>query len=132
MSMIGKKKKEEENEYNFLTNDLLIVFNDEKRTSDINMITEVTENAIKVEGLYNIPIDDCEITTGKDGRNFFYRAPTQSIVETQRLAKLEINTVLEQITSYSPPILPSSLDWTKGLLIGLIFIALVVLGFAAA
>ncbi|WP_117161272.1 hypothetical protein [Paraliobacillus sp. X-1268] len=125
------KKKSEENEYNFSTNDLLIVFNHEKRTSDINLVTEVTDNAVKVDGLYNVPLEDCEITTGKDGRNFFYRAPTQSIVETERLAKLEMNTVLEQITSYKPPILPSSLDWTKGLLIGLIFIALVVLGFAA-
>lgn len=125
------KRKNEENEYNFPTNDLLIIFNDEKRTSDINHITSITDNAIKVDGLYSVPLEDCEITTGKDGRNFFYRAPTQSIVETERLAKLEMNTVLEQITSYKPPVLPGSLDWTKGLLIGLIFISLIVLGFAA-
>lgn len=126
------KKGSSEDEFDFITNDLLIVFDDEMKTSDIKRVTSISDNAVLVDGLYKVPLGDCEITTGKDGRNFFYRAPSQSIIETERLAKLEMNMVLEQITSYKAPILPTSMDWTKGLLFGLIFITVIILGIAAA
>ncbi len=122
MGLLNKKK---EDDYQFETNDLLIVFDEENRTSDINLVTSVDNEVVTVEGMYNVPLKDCEITTGKDGRNFFYRAPSRSIQETERLARLENNMVLSQITAYKPPILPASMDWTKGLLIALIFIAFI-------
>lgn len=124
-------KKEDENQFNYETNDLLIVFDDDNRTSDIQVVTDFSDNAVTGE-TYKVPLEDCEITTGRDGRNFFYRAPAQSIKETHRLAELERNMVLTQITAYRPPVHPASIDWVKGLLIALIFIAFIVLGFVAS
>lgn len=119
------KKKEEA----FITEDYLIVFDDEKRTSDINLITDIQEDKVMVDGLYSVPLYDCEITNGRMGRNFFYRAPTRSITETQRLAQLEFNTVIKQVTAYRPPVLPGSMDWTKGLLFGALILAIIVMAF---
>jgi len=121
------RKKEED--YTYETTDLLITFDDEKRTSDINRVTVIQDGAVIVAGHYKVPLLDCEITTGKEGRNFFYRAPSRSIMETERLAQLELNEVLTQITAYKPPIPPTSMDWTKGLLFGLLFVALIVMAF---
>ncbi|WP_445486483.1 hypothetical protein [Niallia sp. 03133] len=123
------KKRKEDDEYLFETRDILIVFDHEQKTSDICTITNIDQDSIIAAGKYKIPLLDCVVTTGLDGRNYFYNAPTQSIVETRRLAELEKNMVLEQITAYRPPIPPASMDWTKGLLfvglflcvIGLIF-----------
>lgn len=129
--MLGLRKKNED-EFLMETSDILIIFDNDKKTSDIRTITSVTEDAVIVAGYYKVPLLDCEITVGADGRNFFYRAPSQSIEETQRLAQLEMSTVLTQITAYQPPVLPSSLDWTKGLLFALILIAFIVIGFIAA
>lgn len=124
-------RKNDDDEYNFETADLLIVFDDEKKTSDINRVTSVTTDSVIVAGSYKIPLDDCEITTGKEGRNFFYKAPSRSIIETERLAKLEMSMVLTQITAYKPPVPPTSMDWTKGLLFGLVFIAFIVMGISS-
>jgi len=125
---ILNRRRNPEDEYAFETNDLLIVFDDEKKTSDIQRITAIEENTLYVSGKYAIPILDCEITTGAEGRNFFYRAPSQSIKETQRLAQLEKSMVLNQITAYKEPVSPASFDWTKGLLFGLLFLAFIILG----
>ena len=119
------KKKEEE----ILTDDYLIVFDNDKRTSDIQPITEITAEAVSVHGLYNVPLEDCEITNGRLGRNFFYRAPSQSITETQRLAKLEFNTVLRQVTSYKPPEMPGGMDITKIFLFVALIIAIIMFAF---
>jgi hypothetical protein len=126
--MFFKKKKEE-----FFpdTNDILIVFDNEHKASDIQRISEIREGTLYVTGKYAVPADDCEITTGLEGRNFFYRAPSQSVLETQRLAALEQNLVLTQITAYRPPMLPTSMDWTKGLLFGLIFLAFIIIGLSS-
>lgn len=118
-------RRNEDEQYNFETTDILIVFDDEKKTSDIKTITQVTEDSVIVAGSYKVPLLDCEITTGKEGRNFFYRAPSQSIKETGRLAELEMSMVLEQITAYTPPIPPSSMDWQKGLMFGTIFLLII-------
>lgn len=123
MGLFNKKK--EEDDFNFETSDLLIVFDDEKRTSDIKRVTSVMDGAVTVAGFYKIPLHDCEITTGAEGRNFFYRAPSQSIIETERLAELEESMVLSQITAYKTPVPPSAIDWTKGLLFGLVFICVI-------
>lgn len=129
--MLGFRKKDED-DFQVETNDLLIVFDNDNKTSDIRVITTIDADAVIVSGYYKVPILDCEITVGADGRNFFYRAPSRSVEETERLAQLEMNTVLTQITAYQQPMLPSSLDWTKGLLFGLILIAFIVIGFIAA
>jgi hypothetical protein len=128
--MISFKRKKEE-EFFPETSDVLIVFDEDKRTSDIQRITDVREGVLYANGLYAIPILDCEITTGAEGRNFFYRAPSQAIMETQRLAELERSIVLNQITAYKPPVLPSSMDWTKALLFVGIFLAFIVFGISS-
>jgi hypothetical protein len=121
--MFGFKKKDDE--FSFETNDILIVFDDDNKTSDIRRITEITEDSVIVAGYKIVPLLDCEVTTGKEGRNFFYRAPSRSVQETGRLAQLEMNMVLEQITAYKPPVPPTSMDWTKGLLFGGIFLCVI-------
>src|SRR5690625_2914401 len=118
-------QRKETDEFSMETNDLLIVFDNDKKTSDIKHVTEVTGEAVISAGYYKVPLEDCEITVGSDGRNFFYRAPSNSVMETQRLAQLELSTVLSQITAYQEPIPPTSIDWTKGLLFGLIFFAFI-------
>jgi hypothetical protein len=129
MGLLNRKKEDEE--YTFETSDILIVFDDEKRTSDIKRITEIDGESVIAAGHYKIPLEDCEVTTGQEGRNFFYRAPSQSIKETQRLAALEQSMVLTQITAYKPPVPPNTMDWTKGLLFGLVFIAFIVMGLSS-
>jgi len=123
MGLFNHRKDDEE--YIFETTDILIVFDNDKKTSDIKTVTQVTEDSVIVAGFYKVPLEDCEITTGKEGRNFFYRAPSQSVLETGRLAQLEMNMVLEQITAYKPPMLPTSMDWTKGLMFGAIFLLII-------
>lgn len=121
-------RKSNDDEYNLETNDLLIVFDDDNRTSDINRVTEVSADSVIVAGMYKVPLQDCEITTGREGRNFFYKAPARSVIETERLAKLEMSMVLSQITAYKPPVPPTSMDIQKWLLFGLVFIAFIVMG----
>lgn len=123
-----KKKKEDEF---FDTDDLLIVFDDDNKTSDIRRVTGITEDSVICAGYYKVPYSDCEITTGDLGRNFFYRAPKKSITETERLAQLEMNMVLTQVTAYNPPEPPNTMDWTKGLLFGLVFVAFLVMGISS-
>lgn len=126
-----KRRKEEEDEFFFDTSDILIIFDDDKRTSDIKRISEIRDGTIYVTGQYAVPYEDCDITTGADGRNFFYKAPSESVKETQRLAELERNIVLSQITAYKQPVPPSSIDWTKGLLFGLVFVAFIIMGISS-
>lgn len=126
MSIFNKRNSEE---HILDTNDMLIVFDNDSKTSDIARVTAVEDEAVIAAGRYKIPVQDCEITTGREGRVFFYRAPSRSVTETERLAKLEFNTVLNQITAYKPPIPPSSMDWTKGLLVFLLFVAIIVAAF---
>jgi|SRR5690625_1981735 len=131
MNIFNRKKTDEADEYVIETDDRLIVFDSDNRTSDINFVTKITSDSIIVDGLYVVPIKDCEVTTGRNGRNFFYRAPQESITETQRLAQLEKNMILSQITAYTPPVLPNSIDWVKGLLFGMLFIAMIIIAIVA-
>jgi hypothetical protein len=129
--MFGFKKKKEDDEFFFETSDILIIFDNENKTSDIQRISEIREGTIYVTGKYAVPYDECEITTGAEGRNFFYRAPAESVFETQRLAALEQSIVLNQITAYKQPVPPAAMDWTKGLLFALIFIAFIIIGISS-
>ncbi|USK56379.1 hypothetical protein LIS82_07875 [Cytobacillus solani] len=128
--MFGRSKKQKD-EFFPETNDIVIVFDDDNKSSDIQRIDEIREGVIYVTGKYAIPIDDCQITTGAEGRNFFYKAPAESVFEVQRLAALEQTLVLTQITAYRPPMPPAAMDWTKGLLFGLVFIAFIVMGLSS-
>lgn len=123
--MFNRNKKDD---LTFETDDMLIVFDDENKTSDIVYITDITEDSVMSAGKYKVPREDCELTNGPNGLIYFYRAPQRSIIETQRLAQLEKNMVLRQITAYNPPEPHSSMDLTKGLLFGLVFIAFIIMG----
>lgn len=124
---MGLFKKNDKDEY--LTDDYLIIFDNDKKTSDVAQITEITEDTVKVQGMYAVPLEDCEVTNGVLGRNFFYRAPSQSITETKRLAQLEINTVLRQVTAYRPPEAPGAMDMTKIFLFVALIISIIVMAF---
>jgi hypothetical protein len=128
---MGFLRKKREDEFFPETNDILIVFDDEKKTSDIQRIHEIRDNAVYVIGKYNVPLHDCEISTGPEGRHFFYRAPSRSVQETKRLAELEKSIVLRQITAYRPPEPQSQMDITKILLFGLVFFAFIVMGISS-
>ena len=95
------------------TNDVLIVFDDEAKTSDIKRINNIEEDTLFVTGEYAVPIGDCEITNSVNGRNFFYRAPSQSVQETKRLAQLEKSMVLKHITQFKPKPPESPFDIMK-------------------
>jgi len=126
-----ERYKGKNNELFYDTDDVLIVFDDDNKTCDINYISTIKEDSIIVDGKYNVPLHDTEISTGQIGRVFFYRAPSQSVKETQRLAQLELSTVLTQITAYRPPELPTAFDWTKALLFVLVFIAFIIIAVVA-
>src|SRR5690625_2356946 len=129
--MLSFLKKDDDDKEFFDTEDMLIVFDNENKTSDIVYITEITDDAVIAAGRYKVPREDCEITNGVNGRNFFYRAPARSVIETERLAQLEKSMVLQQVTAYNPPEPPTTMDWTKGLLFGLVFIAFIVMGLSS-
>lgn len=121
--MLFRKKEEMLEE----TNDLLIIFDDEKKISDVQKVTDIDENSVTVRGMYKVPLEDCEITNSPTGRNFFYRAPTQSITETKRLAQLEKAIVLQHITSYKPPV-QNEIDFMKIGLLAAIIVAFLMFG----
>lgn len=123
MALFNKKSEYVE------STDILIVFDNDNKTSDIRSIDYIDDGSITVEGIYKVPISDCEITVGKDGRNFFYRAPEKSITEVERLAQLEQHMVLTQITAYRPPEIPNGMDTVKWLLFALLFVAFIALIF---
>lgn len=100
MLSLGKKKKNDEIFED--TNDLVIVFDDENKTSKIRRITDFRDGALYVVGEFKIPVQDCVVTNSEEGRHFFYRAPAKSVLETERLAQLEKSTVLRHITEYHP------------------------------
>lgn len=125
--MLLKRKRTEE-DFFAETDDVIVIFDNENKTSVIERVSEIRDGAIYVTGKHAVPIEDVEITNGIEGRIFFYRAPAQSVAETRRLAALEQSMVLNQITAYRPPELPNSMDWTKALLFGLVFVAFIVIG----
>lgn len=130
MLFFGKRKKEEDDEFFVQTDDVIVIFDDDKRTSTIERVSYIKENTIYVTGKHAVPLQDVEVTNGVEGRIFFYRAPTLSITQTERLAALEMSMVLKQVTAYNPPINQTGMDWTKSLLFGLVFIAFIVIGFS--
>lgn len=125
------KSKNKEDDFTWDTNDIIIAFDDDNKTSEIHYISEFRNGALIVDGRLNIPVQDCEVTTGEQGRIYFYRAPEKSIKEVARLAQLEKSMILNQITAYTPPIMPNSIDWVKGLLFGMLFIAMIIIAFVA-
>lgn len=128
---LGLRKKKEDEEFFAETDDVIVIFDHENKTSVIERVSEIRDGAIYVTGKHAVPFEDCEITNGVEGRIFFYRAPAQSIAETRRLALLEQSMVLSQITAYKTPQPPGSMDWTKAALFGLVALAFVVFGFTA-
>lgn len=121
--------RKNDDDYILETRDTLVVFDDENKTADIVRVTAVENEAVISAGRYKVPLLDCEVTTGTEGRIFFYRAPSRSVMETERLARLEYNAVLSQVTAYKPPVPPASMDWTKGLLFTALIIAIIVAAF---
>lgn len=126
--MLSKFSRQKMKEEDFFpsTNDVLIVFDDEAKTSDIKRINSIEEDTLFVTGEYAVPILDCEVTNSTTGRNFFYRAPSQSVTETRRLAHLEKSIVLKQITQFKPKPPENPFDLMKvGLMIIIVLFVIV-------
>ncbi|MEE6209017.1 hypothetical protein U3A55_02445 [Salarchaeum sp. III] len=117
--MFGRKQ-----ESIFETDDKLIIFDHDQKTSDIKPVTNITEDSVICAGHHKVPYTDCEVTNSTTGRNFFYRAPSESITETKKLAQLERSTVLKQITGYQPKEEEKS-DSNKLFMWGVIFLLIV-------
>ncbi|MGD6893339.1 hypothetical protein [Bacillus mobilis] len=130
MGMLSRfsRQKMREEDFEPRTNDVLVIFDDEKKTSDIKRINVIEEDKLMVIGEYVVPIEDCVVTNSSMGRNFFYRAPTQSIMETRRLAQLEQSIVLSKITNFKPKLPESTVDFTKIGLMIIIVISFIVFG----
>lgn len=129
-NLFKRKKNEEDEEFFAPTDDLIVIFDDDNKTSVIERISYIQDGNIYVTGKHAVPVGDAVLTNGVEGRIFFYKAPEQSIQETRRLAQLERSLVLNQITAYKPPEQPNSMDWTKLMLFGLVFVAFIVIGFS--
>jgi len=130
MMNIPARKKKKNDPYQY-TNDILIVFNSENKTSEIHYVDHVDNEKVNVDGRFSIPITDLEVTTGEHGRNFFYRAPTKSITATENIAKLEKTVVLEKIANFKPQEDNAKKDLTKVALFGLVFFAFVIVAIIA-
>lgn len=128
MRLFGKNGKDDVDF--FESDDRLILFDEEKRTSDIVRITDITDTAVMCAGRYSVPKADCEVTTSPEGRVYFYRAPSKVIEEVERLAKLEQSIVLQQLTNYKEPVKENpNLDMKFWGLAALLFVAIIVAAF---
>jgi len=127
-----KKDAEEEDFYEYTTGDVLITFDAENQTGDVVHVTDVNHERVLGADSYGrthyaVPISDVKIFTGRKGRIFFYNAPSESIMDTQRIADLEKSTVLQQITRYHEPANHQPIDVMKYVLVGIIGIMGVIL-----
>ena len=130
MNLFGGKNKKEMDEYFGDGDDRLIVFDTDKRTTDVVYVTEVTADAVISHGKYKVPKTDCEVYTSPEGRVYVMKTTTPIVTETERLAKLEISTVLSQITSYKAPVKENpNLDMKFWAVVGLLFVAIIMAAF---
>ena len=126
MGLLSKKQ----DELNFETDDRLIIYDLEQRTTDIYFVTSVDDEKVIAAGRAVVPKADCIVTVSEIGRVYTYNAPTELIVEVERLARLEQSIVLQQLTSYTEPIKDNpNTDLTKWALFGLLFVAIIVAAF---
>lgn len=128
MGIFNKKKDDELFED---LPDLLIVFDNDKKTSDVVNVTDIDDESVTAVGLYKVPLADCEITNSREGRNFFYRAPAQSVDEVRRLAQLERSMVLNQITQFKPPEDKDGADFNKISMLVVVVLLILVLGISS-
>ncbi|MCU5727978.1 hypothetical protein OCF66_23870 [Bacillus toyonensis] len=122
------RQKLKEEDFFPQTNDVLIIFDDDNKTSDIKRISSISDGKIFVNAEYMLPLDDCEVTNSATGRNFFCRAPKEYVQETRRLAELEKSIVLSKITQYKPKPVENAMDYTKMALFGVIGLCIIMFG----
>ena len=125
--MFGRKK---EDEFNMLLDDRLVVIDIDQRTSDIVHLDEITDTHVQATGRYVVPKADCEVTTSDEGRVWIVKANTHVINDLERLARLEQNIVIRQLTNYKEPIKDNpNTDMRFWALALLLFVAIIVAAF---
>lgn len=130
MGIFNKKDDKFDDLDVFETDHRLIVYNLDQRTTDICVVTAVTDEHVIAAGRYSIPKSDCTVTSSELGRVFTFEAPNNVITEVERLARLEQSIVLQQLTNYKEPQVENpNLDLTKWALVGLLFVAIIVAAF---
>lgn len=98
--MFNRSKKEDENLLDM--DDRLIMYESDGHNCEIHYVTEITDEAVICAGLAVVPKEDCHVSMSKEGRVWMYHAPKALVHEVERLAKLEKNIVLRQMTNYNP------------------------------
>lgn len=126
---MGFLTKDSRDEAEYEVTDTLIIFDADNHTTEILNVTDVTENSVLVSGKNEVPLKDLVVSTGRYGRVFFYKAPTESITQTHNLAMLEYDKVLSQITAYNQPEAPGGMDLMKWIMAGIIALQLIVMAF---
>ena len=127
---MGLFSKKQEDEFNVLLDDRLVVIDTDQRTSEIVYLDEIIDTHVQATGRYVVPKEECEVTTSPEGRVWIVKANTHIITELQRLAKLEQSIVLRQLTNYKPPVVENpNTDMFKWALFVLLFVAIIVAAF---
>ncbi|RGL29696.1 hypothetical protein DXC69_24900 [Paenibacillus polymyxa] len=129
MRLFGNKNEEVE----YLPQDVLVVLQNDG-TAAIAPIVDINDERVYAEsmdGNYAVPKADVKAYTGPRGRIFMYPTITENVEDCQRIAALERNTVLRQITHFAPEVVEEGrrLPLGKIILIGggiLFFLILVI------
>ncbi len=106
--------------------DRLIIFDEDNKTCEILAVEEENEEIVRA-GNKTVPKADLTLTLSKQGRVYVLRAPQKIVQLTEHLRRVEMNTIVRQITQYKKPDESEKrIDWLKiGMLIGLIIVAIV-------
>lgn len=99
MGLFNKGKDEEL----FVTDEQLIVLDNERRMCDIFENVTVDGESVTKEGAVKVALVDCEVFTGAYGRIYVANVKELAYIENaKRLAQVEISTVLKHMTQFKP------------------------------
>lgn len=108
----------------------LVIYDQEKRSCEIYIVTDITDKEVISMGRAVAPIADCEIHISQYGRVYTVKASSQYIEEAKNLALLQQSTVLSQITAYREPEQPNAnfnlMQWVMAFLL---FVAIIAAAF---
>ena len=108
----------------------LVIYDQEKRSCEIYIVTDITDKEVVSMGRAVAPIADCEIHISQYGRVYTLNAPSPYLEEVKNLALLQQSTVLTQITAYREPELPNAnMDLMKWAMVFLLFVAIIAAAF---
>lgn len=134
LPFFGKKDNEDQQQIQYdelyETQHRLVIYDQEKRSCEIYIVTDITDKEVVSMGRAVAPIADCEIHISQYGRVYTLNASSQYIEEAKNLALLQQSTVLSQITAYREPEQPNAnMDLMKWAMVFLLFVAIIAAAF---